>query len=141
MMLRRYFECGNSSKGFSWCGLFSFMVFIFKIQDDRIDTVSKSGRRRSIFKYMSEMSIAAAAGYFGPFHTIAIVGRKVDAFFADGFEEAGPAATAVEFAIAAELFVSTGGAGISTPFFMIPVFPGIGPFGSFFAGYMINISG
>ena len=99
------------------------------------------GGRGAVVEYMAEMGFAFSADHLCSFHSKAIIRSKDDTFFADGFKETGPSATAVEFAVAVEEGVLTGGAIIGTAFFMIPVFSGESSFGAFFAGDVVYVCG
>ena len=110
-----------------------------KVEDDGVDTVAEMCRWRAVVEYVAKMGFAFSADHFCSFHSMTIVGGKDDAAFADGLEEAGPAAGAVKFAIAVEEGVVAGSAIIGAAFFMIPVFSGESSFGALFAGNMVNV--
>ena len=70
----------------------------FEVQGHSIDAVAQASRRRSIGKYVTEMTSAIAAVHFGACHAVAAIDGRADAAL-DGREEAGPARAALELAI------------------------------------------
>lgn len=116
-----------------------FRLTLLKTEDHRIDTISQSCWRRSIFKYMTQVRMAITTTYFGPFHTMAIVGEKQKTFLVDGFKKTGPAAATIKFSIAVKQRAAASGAKVGAGFMMIPVVAAECHFGSFFTGNMVNL--
>ena len=106
----------------------------------RVDAVAVPGRGlRSVLEYVTQVRFAAAALCFDAVHAMGMIRRIDDALLADGFIETGPAATAFKLCIAFKQCVAASGAIVSSYVVKIFKLTAPRPFGSFFAGYIINI--
>lgn len=112
------------------------IVFFFKIKYHGVYAIAQTGRGRAVFEDVAKVGVAPSAVDLGSFHSMANVGIIDQAFFGEGFKEAGPSTGAVKFSITIKKGVAAGCAVIGAAFFVIPEFTGKGPFGSFFPGNM-----
>src|SRR5690242_8806677 len=67
------------------------------------------GRRRTVFKYMAEMTAALAAVDLGADHAVALIGRALDCAGL-GIVEARPASAALELGLGGEQLLPAAGA-------------------------------
>lgn len=119
-----------------------FYIFgFFEIEDHAIDAIAKAGGGRTVFKYVSEVGLAAAALHFGAVHAVAVVGQIDDAGFADGSVEAGPTAAAFKFSIAFKEGIAAGGTEVGAYFLRMLEGAGARPFGAFLACYVVHVLG
>lgn len=81
---------------------------------------------------MPEMSLAFAAGDFGPAHVMTEIFVFVDDFLLDWRREARPATAGIEFTGGGKQWFAATDAAIGAVFVAIPVFPGKGTLGTLF---------
>src|SRR5215467_12220967 len=74
-----------------------------------VDAIAQMGRRRTVFKDMTEMTAAAAAMHFGADHAVTAVGRGLNRAWL-GIVEARPAGAALELGLGDEQFLAAAGA-------------------------------
>jgi len=112
-----------------------------KLQSGRIDAISKSGRRGTVTKYMTEMRTANPAQYFCTNHTITRVLYKKEIGFIHFIKKTRPSAHTFKFDFRAEKPLTTARTHISSFLLMVPEGTGERPFSSFLAHYLILLRG
>src|SRR5207249_623095 len=75
---------------------------LIELERRRVDAVTQMGRRRSVGKYMPQMSIAFTAHSFGPAHEKAVVLFGIDVFFGYWRPETWPTGAGVKLGVGAE---------------------------------------
>src|SRR5712692_899038 len=85
---------------------------------------------------MSQMRIASVAHDLYAAHSQAIIDLGPNPSFGYRRPEAGPARAGVEFCVRAEQVVSAANALVDSRFVEVPVLARVGPFRSFFPGYV-----
>ena len=78
------------------------LLLRLKVEGDRVHAIPFIGGRGTVVKDMAQVGAAAGAADFDAIHAIGMVVEIDDAVWADGFEEAGPAAGARELGVGAE---------------------------------------
>src|ERR1051325_4346758 len=80
-----------------------------KVHRHPVDAVAEMGRRGAVFKYMAEMTAAAAAVDLGTDHAVTLVARALDRAGL-GIVEARPAGAALELGLGDEQLLPAAGA-------------------------------
>ena len=129
---------GDRPAGSSGCKCSKILL---EVQNYAVDAVTQPRRLRAVIEYMPEMRFTAAALYLRPVHPVGMVGGIDDTPLADRLIEAGPAAAALEFGIAAEKRVAADGTIVGPDLLGALVRAGPGPFGSFVSGDIVDVPG
>ncbi len=118
---------------------FGIFIIRHKIEHNRIHAEALVGGCRAIVEDVTEVRIATGTEHFYAPHTVSIVWHIGDTIRANGFVEAGPAATAGKFCIGLEERIAAYCTEVTALGFGTPVLACEGPFGAFFTGYFVHI--
>ncbi len=103
---------------------FAFVALVglrAKLNADRVDAVALSGRRRTVFKQVAQVSTAFAANDFGAQHAVRSIFDKLYTLWLNDIEEAGPAAMAIELLIRSEEGLTASSALVASIFSVSPI--------------------
>src|SRR6266403_1896416 len=122
------------------CVNFSLWVRL-RGQSHRIDTVTQPRWLWSIVKYVPQMSVAAAALYFGSPHAVAGVSFSLHGLFAGRSVETGPSGAGVVFRLRTKQGLAAAGTFVRSCRFGVLVFTSKGRFRPFLPGHKVLILG
>lgn len=90
---------------------------------------------------MTEVRLAAATLHLNAAHAMRIIGQVDNTVWFEGLEKAGPATRAGKLGTRLKEWIATNGTVVGSFFVSFPVFARESVFSTFFAGYVIHLSG
>src|SRR5450755_465254 len=115
----------------------SLLVVRTEVQAGRVHAIPQSGRRRTVFKHVPQMSVALSAANLGPNHAVGRIFMLDDIAGLAGLRKTWPAGPRIELGLRIKQWGAAAYAVIHSRFFGIPVLAGKRALGSGFARHVI----